>query len=124
MKHIKQFDLSEGESFSDAEKKLVDIKREIYLNAKKEYMNAIFDSLDEYGFKDIKMTMSEDMDNFSSDSFTCKYDGAVIKLKMSNRGVSVAAEGKELKNFPGSYSVKIKSLLKKVIANLEQNRRK
>jgi hypothetical protein len=118
MKHIKLF---EGESMSsDAEKSLADIKQEIYIEAKKQYMNAIYDSLEEFGFKNIKMDMSTDVLDFAVDKFTCTYNGTKIKLTMSHSGNSIAAEGEPLHALRGKYSTKIKNLLKKVVKILGQ----
>jgi hypothetical protein len=113
---------NEGESpSSDAEKGLAEIKQEIYIEAKKQYMNAIYDSLEDFGFKDIKMDMSTDVLDFATDKFTCTFKGKKIKLTMSHSGNSIAAEGNDIPQLRGKYSTKIKTLLKKVVKILGQN---
>lgn len=121
MKHIKLF---EGEEPSgDSEKSLQAIKQEIYINAKKDFMNAIYDSLEEYGFKNIKMDMTQDVADFVNDKFTCTFNNVKIKLSMSHSGNSIAAEGQGLEQLRGKYSMKIKTLLKKVVKLLgEKNK--
>lgn len=126
MKHLKVY---EGESLSieDSDKSLVDIKREIFLSAKKEYMNALADALEHLGFKVENIDMSEVVDDFVTDKIFVTYDGVRMKLQMSHSGVSLKVESPDprMKTFDtSSFSTKFKTLAKKIIKHLEQNPKK
>lgn len=110
------------EPSGDSEKGLAEIKQEIYIEAKKQYMNAIYDSLEDFGFKDIKMDMSTDVLDFATDKFTCTFKGKKIKLTMSHSGNSIAAEGNDIPQLRGKYSTKIKTFLKKVVKILGETK--
>lgn len=87
MKKIIEFEeyLNEAE----AGQSLTDIKHDIYFKAKTEYMKTIADLLKKEGIKVSKINNSNNIDDFSSDSFTCSYSGETFQADMSNRGVSL-----------------------------------
>lgn len=105
------------EKFTDfvnesSQEALVDIKRKIYLEAKKEYMNDVAKELKSNGIKVHKINMTDNVDDYTNDSFSCSYKGSKeFKIKMSIRGVSLAPD---LKNISGLYSTKVSAMVKKI----------
>ncbi len=106
-----------------ADESLADIKRKIYVKAKADYMKAVEKELKSHGIKVIsaskgESTLSNDIyDDYSNDHFVCSYKGCKdFKIKMSNRGVSLAPD---LKGISGAYSTKVSAMLKKISAALD-----
>ena len=115
MKHLKLYEGDEyPEKGLDFDKSLPDVKREIFLNAKKEYFNFLLDALEEAGFKVVDTNMSEIVDDFAGDYINCEYEKIRIRLSLSHSGGSISAKIPSVKEVDGQYSTKIKTLLNKI----------
>jgi len=104
MKHLQLFEAASAGN-------LMDVKRGIYSEAKKEYMSAVATQLKAAGIR-IKKTVikNDDIDFFTNDYFECSYLGTNFKITMSNRGVSL---GTDINGLYG-YSTTVETLVKKL----------
>jgi hypothetical protein len=91
MKKISKFEIFLNEAVSSDS--MTAIKQNIYIKAKTEYMTAIADLLKKEGIKVSKINNPyNNIDDFTSDSFTCAYGGETFQIDMSNRGVSLGLD--------------------------------
>jgi len=99
------------EDINESNNEFMEMKRDIFGKAKKQYLDGIKSRLEKAGFKvgKIKAYYSQ-FDDFSSDTIDCTYKGQAVKLTMSISGASLGVSNLDI----DGYTTKIAVLAKKI----------
>lgn len=93
MKRISEFDNFLNEASNLPTSPLMNLKIEIFGEAKKKYMEAIAAMLKSEGINVLKINYQNgEVDDFSQNTFECVVGKEKFTIKMSNRGVSIGTE--------------------------------
>ena len=116
-KHGKEVNesVNEAKYGDDSTNEFMNLKSDIFGDAKKEYMDAIKSKLQKAGFKVGKVVADLDQfDNFSGDGFECTYNRIPVEIGMSNSGASLAVVNRINGKYIDGYTTKIDVLVKKI----------
>lgn len=116
-KHVRQVgeSVNEAKYGDDSTNEFMNLKSDIFGDAKKEYMDAIKSKLQKAGFKVGKIIVDlEQFDNFSGDGFECTYNRIPVEIGMSNSGASLAVVNRINGKYIDGYTTKIDVLVKKI----------
>ena len=112
MKHIKIYeDFANDSAINEASSnEFMNMKMEIYAEAKKEYLEAIKNELTKVGFTVNKIDAKYDQFEYSNDTIDCTYKGENVNLTMSISGSSLGVSNLDINGYTTKAAVLAKKL--------------